>query len=202
MNKPTATPLAFLCAGLILSGCANQPLVQWQSTEQQYDLSDADGDGVILAREACPESLGGAEVSNDGCDERLAYTARRELKVLFENNSSRLDTEVMDSLHALADFMAQYPETKVIIEGHCSEVGSHSYNQWLSERRAESVKTALMEHFGLQAQRIDTVGYSFDRPEDPGNDPLAHSRNRRVVAEISSEDEKVAMKWTVWTVGR
>ncbi|WP_051202010.1 OmpA family protein [Ferrimonas senticii] len=201
MNTYHKLGLALAVAALI-SGCSSNGLVDWQTTTQANDLSDSDGDGVILAREDCVGTLPGATVNNVGCGDVSQFTARKKLNVLFPNNSSEINSRFYPEIEAVAEFMNQYPGSTVTIEGHSSNVGSRELNLKLSDRRANAVKQVLIDQFGIEADRISAVGYGFDRPIDPANDALAHSRNRRVVAEMATKDSAASMRWNVWTVGK
>ncbi len=189
-------------SALLLLGCASEPVTEWGQTEQLQDLTDADQDGVILARENCVGSIEGAKVDNDGCGAVNEFVARRELKVLFPNDSSIIDNQYLGEIESLAEFLNRYPKASVTIEGHCSKVGGRDYNLVLSQKRADAVRKVLIQQFDIQAARVKAIGYGFDRPVDRGEDPLAHSRNRRVIAEISTEDSEAARRWTIWSVGR
>ena len=68
---------------------------------------------------------------------------------------------------------------KMQIAGHADERGSESYNQGLSERRAASVIEALTKA-GIDAARLNGVGFSKDKPLDPSHTEDAHRKNRRV----------------------
>ncbi|WP_298439454.1 OmpA family protein [uncultured Ferrimonas sp.] len=185
-----------------LGGCASEPISDWQHTKQLHDLSDIDKDGVIVAREDCVGTLAGANVNNVGCGDVNQFTARRDLKVLFPNDSNHIDSRYYPEIEAVAEFMAQYPGSTVTIEGHCSRVGGRDYNLSLSDKRAAAVRQVLIEQFSIEPERVNSIGYGFERPIDPSNDPLAHSRNRRVVAEMATKDSSAAMRWNVWSVGR
>ena len=69
---------------------------------------------------------------------------------------------------------------KVFITGHTDTVGSHSYNQGLSERRAEAVKDEMVTE-GLDGSQISTVGKSFDDPLVPTGPGVREPQNRRAV---------------------
>ncbi|QIZ78022.1 OmpA family protein [Ferrimonas lipolytica] len=197
MNK-----LLLVVAFSLLSGCASEPLVDWENTTQQHDLQDHDHDGVISARENCIDTLTGANVDNVGCGAVDQFTARRNLKVLFPNDSNEINSRYYPEIESVAEFLQQYPGSIVTIEGHSSKVGSANYNLQLSQRRANAVRQVLITQFGIDAERVTAVGYGFDRPIDTNDDALAHSRNRRVVAEMATKESTAAMRWTVWSVGR
>ena len=67
--------------------------------------------------------------------------------------------------------------------GHTDNRGGHAYNQDLSERRAKSVLDYL-EHKGIQAQRLKSRGYGYDRPIASNEDALGRAKNRRVEFQI------------------
>ena len=67
---------------------------------------------------------------------------------------------------------------KLLIEGHCDERGTEEYNRSLGERRALAVREYLVR-LGIQASRIRTISYGFDRPVDNGHNEAAWSKNRR-----------------------
>ena len=65
-----------------------------------------------------------------------------------------------------------------MIEGHCDERGTEEYNRALGERRALSVRDALVG-LGVSTDRVRTMSLGEDRPADMGLDDSAFARNRR-----------------------
>ncbi|MCL1040016.1 OmpA family protein [Shewanella submarina] len=193
-------PLSIAVMALLLSACSSNIITMDTPTAQVKDLRDFDRDGVIEARERCDETLEGANINNYGCGQIKPINERRELKVLFANDSYYLDPKYYGQVEELAEFMRQYPNTKVTIEGHCSKVGSYEHNLDLSQNRANAITALLAERFGISPSRLTAVGYSFDRPVDPTHTPQAHERNRRVIAEVVGEDTTADMKWNIYTV--
>jgi outer membrane protein OmpA-like peptidoglycan-associated protein len=63
----------------------------------------------------------------------------------------------------VADVLLRYPETTIVVEGHTDSRGSEAYNQVLSEKRAQAVRTALVE-MGVAGERIEAVGYGESQP--------------------------------------
>jgi outer membrane protein OmpA-like peptidoglycan-associated protein len=86
----------------------------------------------------------------------------------------------------LAQFMRDYPERSVRIEGHTDAVGSDTTNQVLSEQRAEAVRDALLTR-GLETGRIATVGYGELRPIASNDSAGGRQQNRRVEIVVSDE---------------
>lgn len=102
---------------------------------------------------------------------------------LFAVNSSSLLAGSYDELNRVANVLKQYPETNIQIAGHTDSSGSEDYNQRLSERRAESVKNALVGT-GVNPSRLTTVGYGESKPIASNNTEAGRQQNRRVEIRI------------------
>jgi peptidoglycan-associated lipoprotein len=74
--------------------------------------------------------------------------------------------------------LKERPNLKIMIEGHCDERGSEKYNLALGDRRANAVKSYLVER-GVSPDRIDTTSYGKERPFNLGHDEEAWAQNRR-----------------------
>jgi peptidoglycan-associated lipoprotein len=81
-------------------------------------------------------------------------------------------------LEANSKILKDYPDVKIIIEGHCDERGTVEYNLLLGERRANAAKKYLIE-LGIDSTRISTVSYGKERPLDPRHCEEAWAKNRR-----------------------
>jgi len=79
----------------------------------------------------------------------------------------------------LVTFLNQYPDRDVEIEGHTDNVGSDTSNQSLSERRAESVKSYLLQQ-GIGTQRLSSTGKGEGQPIGDNNTETGRQQNRRV----------------------
>lgn len=96
----------------------------------------------------------------------------------FGYDSSALSLEAQSILREKAAWLRNNPGTTVIIEGHCDERGTTEYNLALGDRRAESVRSFLV-NLGISAGRMTTVSYGEERPLDPGHNEAAWAKNRR-----------------------
>lgn len=113
--------------------------------------------------------------------------------VLFRTNKAQLEPDGLRTVYKLADFLKQYPERTVLIEGHTDSTGSDSYNQELSERRAGAVRMALLDS-GISNDRIATRGYGKAFPV-VSNDTAEHRQlNRRVEIILSNENGVVTSR--------
>lgn len=107
--------------------------------------------------------------------------------VLFRTNMSQLEPGGVRTVQKVAEFLRQYSQQRVLIEGHTDSTGSHHYNQALSERRANSVRQTLMDS-GIESARIDTRGYGENFPVASNDNAEGRQLNRRV--EIIFSDEQ------------
>jgi peptidoglycan-associated lipoprotein len=105
--------------------------------------------------------------------------------VYFDYDKSDLLDSARETLQANADWLKANRGRTVRIEGHCDERGTIEYNLALGQRRAASVRSYL-EGLGIAPDRLETVSFGKERPEDPGHDESAHSRNRRAEFVIKS----------------
>lgn len=116
--------------------------------------------------------------------EKIASIAKNkpsiDLEITFEYNSATIAPNAMSQVTALAKALTS-PELKggtFIVAGHTDAKGSETYNQGLSERRADAVKRYLSENYGIEASNLVTVGYGKSKLKNTSN-PFA-AENRRV----------------------
>lgn len=149
---------------------------------------DTDKDGVPDYLDECPDTEAGAKVDERGCYMLLEQAVSIRLDVAFASNSADLTAASRAEVEKLADFLIQYPVTSAVIEGHTDDMGSASYNQSLSERRAQAVVDMLVSDFDIDKSRLDAKGFGESKPiADNGSDE-GRSKNRRVVTVIESTE--------------
>jgi len=106
--------------------------------------------------------------------------------VLFRTNKAQLESGGLRNVNKLADFLKQYPEYKVLVEGYTDSRGSNDFNQELSDRRAYAVRTALVDT-GISSDRVRTRGYGEEYPVASNNTAANRQLNRRVEIILSDE---------------
>jgi outer membrane protein OmpA-like peptidoglycan-associated protein len=111
--------------------------------------------------------------------------------VLFETGQASLMPGAMTTVGRLAQFMGDYPERTVRIEGHTDSVGSDTLNQQLSEQRAAAVRDALVAR-GVDPGRIQTVGYGEARPVASNDTSGGRQQNRRIEVVVSGDQAGAA----------
>lgn len=174
------TLLALFVMPLVLTACSSNK-----------DLGDSDG--IIIGE---PENLSGdgTMISGtgddfnaaplDGVDSSLIGGSQSDLVaqagdiVFFETDQHGLTSQGRNVLDAQAQWLNNYPNVNVVIEGHADERGTREYNLALGERRAISAKNYLIA-VGVDPRRIDTVSYGKEQPLVVGNDGQSWSQNRR-----------------------
>ena len=99
--------------------------------------------------------------------------------ILFGVDQADLKPGAMQSLYRLVTFLKQYPDRGVLVEGYTDSTGSDAYNMTLSEKRADSVESFLVQN-GVEAKRILARGYGKAYPVAPNETAEGRQRNRRV----------------------
>lgn len=104
-------------------------------------------------------------------------------RVFFTTDSSSLTSEAMATLDKQAQWLNQYPNYRIMIEGHADERGTREYNIALGARRSSVVVNYLVSR-GVNAQRITSQSFGKERPVAICNDISCWSQNRRAVTVV------------------
>src|SRR5690554_1304057 len=119
--------------------------------------------------------------------EEVAEAVRVELDVKFDFDKADVKQDSYSDIENLAEFMKQYPQTATTVEGHTDSTGNAAYNQKLSERRAAAVRDTLVNQYGVEADRVNAVGYGKDRPVADNATNEGRAINRRVEASVEAQ---------------
>lgn len=137
---------------------------------------DTDNDGVYDRFDQCPGTAINKSVDGNGC---AVVTVIRLDGVQFQLNSSELKKGTIGALNSAVATLRANPAVTVEVAGHTDSTGSAKYNQWLSQRRAESVRTFLM-NAGIDGERITAIGYGEAEPLFDNATSEGRKGNRRV----------------------
>jgi peptidoglycan-associated lipoprotein len=96
----------------------------------------------------------------------------------FDFNKADIRADAREALTKTADFLRNYPQFRVTIEGHCDERGSTEYNLALGDRRAGAVKQYLVS-LGISADRLTTVSFGKEKPFCTQSNESCWQQNRR-----------------------
>ncbi|MDT8429561.1 MAG: OmpA family protein [Pseudomonadales bacterium] len=148
---------------------------------------DADRDGVLDSRDDCPATDTNLAVDDSGCPILEMSQRRQELLINFEFDKDEILPQYLSAIAEFADFMQQYANTSVVIEGHTDNIGTDEYNQDLAERRANAIRNVLIERHGIAPERLSVAGFGASRPIADNSSAEGRERNRRIEAAVSVE---------------
>ncbi len=115
-------------------------------------------------------------------------------QLLFDFGKSDLKESNKSDLKKLSETLKEYPETHLLVVGHTDNVGSTSFNQTLSKKRAYAVSNYLAS-LGIYNSRLETLGKGENQPLVSNETEESRSQNRRVeVAIYANEKMKAAAR--------
>lgn len=132
------------------------------------------------------EKIPGAEVKRVGEGINVTFDSG----VLFGYDQSFLTGDAQTKIRELSAILNKYPDTYILIEGHTDSKGSASYNQSLSEKRAESV-AAYLDAQQIKTSRIRTTWYGETQPKFSNDTESDRAKNRRVEFAIYANEKMV-----------
>jgi len=125
----------------------------------------------------------GADVERVGEGIQLTFDSG----ILFDVDKSDLKAEAKLNLKRVAQVLTDYPDTDLLIAGHTDSDGADDYNQSLSQRRADAVKTYLVGQ-AVDPRRLETVGFGETQPVADNSTAGGKSQNRRVEVAIMANE--------------
>ncbi|CAH8213050.1 OmpA family protein [Vibrio aestuarianus] len=162
------------------------------------DLQDDDRDGVINARDLCPDTPLRSDIDNDGCGTYIKTEEQLQLRILFANDSADINPVFRGQIRSMSEFLKQYPSTSIELQGYASKVGSAEYNLALSKKRAYNVENTLIS-YGISQSRIRIVGFGDTNVAESGDDEVSHAMNRKVIATVVGHKGSIKEEWSIFT---
>jgi outer membrane protein OmpA-like peptidoglycan-associated protein len=171
---------------------------QAQAAREQADAARAQAAAAQAQAQSLQSSL--SELQARPTDRGMVVTLG---DLLFDTGRARLNPGGVRVVDHLADFMRQYPQRRVSIEGFTDSTGNPDSNQELSERRASVVRLALIDQ-GIDPGRLVARGYGEEYPVASNGNAAGRQMNRRVEIVISDEHGMIGSRGAppVATVGR
>lgn len=145
-----------------LAGAAVGGAIGNQLDKQQRELQSQIGDS-------------GARIINTGSQ----LIVRLPEAITFPVDSAQVKGSLVDDLYAIAGNLQDYPNTTVRVIGHTDNTGTAAYNQDLSIRRANAVRSILLQG-GVSSSRIRAIGMGEEQPIATNATPEGRQANRRV----------------------
>jgi OOP family OmpA-OmpF porin len=165
------------------------------SVDQRGCPLDDDRDGVPNYQDDCPNTTDRkARIDARGCYVKMERKVNMTLNVEFDFDSSKERTSHTAEVKKVADFMGEYPDSNVTMEGHTDSKGNAEYNKGLSERRAKTIADILTNNFGISGGRVSSKGHGESQPIATNDTSEGRQHNRRVVAVLEGEKEEVELK--------
>jgi outer membrane protein OmpA-like peptidoglycan-associated protein len=152
--------------------------------------ADRDGDGIVDRLDRCPDEPG---VAPDGCPKKYTLVEVKKDRIVIKQqvHFQTAKWAILPDSYALLDQVVQvlrdYPKMRLSVEGHTDSVGGEVSNMKLSQARAESVRTYLVGK-GIQADRLEAVGYGTTKPIASNKTDKGRSQNRRTEFRIISTE--------------
>jgi peptidoglycan-associated lipoprotein len=162
-----------LVAALGASACGTKQPKPGPSDQSQVGANSADASGAA----ADAANAGNVGSDDEAAGPQTGLLAKRI--IYFDFDSSDIKGEGNDVVAAHAKYLATHTGTRVRLEGNTDDRGSREYNIGLGERRAQSVRRALLLQGAAESQ-LATVSYGAERPAVQGSDEAAWAKNRRV----------------------
>jgi len=160
--------LAVAAVGLLVSACASDPA----------PTASTSGAGAARPTAAAPAASIAPGTVQD-------FQVNVGDRVFFDYDKFEVKPAGKATLDKQAAWLKRYGQWKVVIEGHADERGTREYNLALGERRANAVKTYLVNQ-GIPANRVTTISYGKERPVALGSNEAAWAQNRRGVTVLSN----------------
>jgi outer membrane protein OmpA-like peptidoglycan-associated protein len=151
--------------------------------------ADRDNDGIVDELDRCPNKPESKNnyLDEDGCPDKAPRNVRItdtqieiDERILFQTGKAVIMNESYGILGSVAQVMRDYEDFKISVDGHTDNVGSSSYNQRLSQKRAEAVRRHLIEKENISTSRLKARGFGESKPIGDNETESGREKNRRV----------------------
>jgi peptidoglycan-associated lipoprotein len=126
-------------------------------------------------------------------DEVIADVNEALQDAYFAYDRDEISTEALAALRRdaelLCGILAEFPEVRVVVEGHCDERGSAEYNLGLGDRRARRA-LAVLRDFGVAAGAVDAVSYGKESPQCAQSTEACYQKNRRAHLSVRAPETR------------
>jgi outer membrane protein OmpA-like peptidoglycan-associated protein len=173
----------------VAAGQADRDQIQLRARTQEVNTATQKTEVANVARDQATQQAAALQAEVDALkakptDRGLVLTLG---DVLFETGRADLSAGASRNLDRLVQFLTDHPERRVEIDGYTDSVGTDSFNLDLSQRRADTVRSVLVNR-GIDSTRIATRGYGKDFGVASNAESAGRQLNRRVEIVIGGED--------------
>jgi len=149
---------------------------------------DSDGDGIFDGVDQCPGTSMEYAVDSKGCPVPVSETYQQFLdsksvsvNIEFASGKADILPASEPDLQRVGEVLADWPEAKIEIGGHTDSQGAEKFNENISQRRAESVKSWLTSHYSkINGRNLEPKGHGEKNPVASNDTPEGMAQNRRV----------------------
>jgi len=173
MRMKTPAILIASSFALLLGACASQ---QTAEAPQPAPAPQAAAPAPAPAPAPMAQPVEQPKMAMNPLHDPNSILAKRS--VYFDFDKSDIKSEFQPLVEAHAGYMTGHASATVRIEGNCDERGSREYNLALGQRRADSVRKAMVL-LGVSDERIETISWGEEKPRSMGHNEAAWSQNRR-----------------------
>ena len=163
---------ALVAALSLLAGCASTPI-----PENKAGVEDRSATAVPAPQggSAAPVAPQAQQQVNPLRDPKNILSKR---SIFYDYDKYDVKDEYKPMLQAHAQYLAQNPGAKMLIQGNCDERGSREYNIALGQKRADGVKK-LLQLMGAKESQIESVSLGEEKPRCTEQNEACYSQNRR-----------------------
>ena len=173
--------LILVSVGLMfIISCAQTEVKSTSSEESQTEEAVQEEDITSEADSAAQAALEEEALAREKESAKAMFVNEN---IYFDYDDSSLKDVDREILKGKADWLNSNPDVSVVIEGHCDERGTTEYNLALGDRRAESVRSYLVD-LGIDSVRLEKISYGEEMPAVQGNNEEAWAKNRRAAFTI------------------
>jgi peptidoglycan-associated lipoprotein len=169
-----ATDVAIAQVGAVQPN-GSQTLTPTESTT--YHIT-AKGPGGVQEADARVTVVSAAEQPSSSADTSTSADAVNRLDVFFDLDDYQIRADQVTTIQTDAQFLKEHADMRIVVEGHCDEMGSTEYNLALGDKRATQVKAAL-EKAGIPSTRMRVVSYGKELPVCTESSESCWRMNRR-----------------------
>ncbi len=151
--------------------------IKGAKVDEQGCEKDSDGDGLVDRLDLCPGSNSGAAIDNAGCTEEQTTVVLEGIS--FQFGTAELTEDAHHALDTAAAILQNNSDLQMEIAGHTDSIGEEESNLQLSTLRAQSVLNYLVSK-GVSADSLQAKGYGAAEPIADNTTDTGRSKNRRV----------------------
>ena len=167
MNNTTRVILLSLLSVAVLAGCKTKA-----TKDNSPPVDNSGTTGTVIDNGATTAgAYGPDDLEKDSC--------LRQRVVYFDLDKTEIKSEFQAQIACHAEYLKQFPDARVTLEGNADERGSREYNLGLGERRGNAVQGAL-SGAGASSAQLNVTSYGEERPVCRQHDESCWSKNRRV----------------------